>query len=164
VRRLIVLLLCACSVFAADETVTTDINGYKFVIASSNYGMTHTLTVLRRDKSVWTLEDYMIKLADSDSLGLPKDLTGDRIPDVIIQTFSGGAHCCFADFVLSLGTTFEVIDTLNSAGQWGRPRSRRTRRCFSCRFDTRLLETSAQRFADAHNRDGSLRKRFRTRA
>lgn len=118
-RRLIVLLLCACSVFAADETVTTDINGYKFVIASSNYGMTHTLTVLRRDKSVWTLEDYMIKLADSDSLGLPKDLTGDRIPDVIIQTFSGGAHCCFADFVLSLGTTFEVIDTLNSAGQWG---------------------------------------------
>ena len=118
-RRLIVLLLLASSVFADDETISRVIGNYKFVITSSNYGMTHTLNVFRRDKAVWTLEDFMVKLVDSDSLGLPKDLTGDKVQDVIVQTYSGGAHCCFADYVLSLGTTFEVFDTLNHAGKWG---------------------------------------------
>jgi hypothetical protein len=31
------------------------------------------------------------------------DITGDGIPEVIVETYSGGAHCCFGTLVYSLG-------------------------------------------------------------
>jgi hypothetical protein len=33
------------------------------------------------------------------------DITGDGVPDVIVQAFTGGAHCCSQALVLSLGDT-----------------------------------------------------------
>lgn len=39
------------------------------------------------------------------------DKTGDGIPDVMIQYFSGGAHCCSVMYFINLGETVETVET-----------------------------------------------------
>jgi hypothetical protein len=40
------------------------------------------------------------------------DITGDGTPEVIVETYSGGAHCCFSTVVYSLGSqTTKVLET-----------------------------------------------------
>lgn len=38
-----------------------------------------------------------------------EDLTGDGMPELLIETYSGGAHCCFEAFVFSLGHRVENL-------------------------------------------------------
>lgn len=115
----LLILLFVTSAFAADSTASvTTIGDYTFTIRIKNFGMTHELAVTRRDKPVWSVSDYYVKLLCSDSLGMPRDLTGDKIQDVVVETYSGGAHCCFAQYVLSLGTKIEALDTIEHAGKW----------------------------------------------
>jgi len=43
------------------------------------------------------------------------DITGEGHPDVIIETFTGGAHCCFSTIVYDLGPTLtKVLETPES--------------------------------------------------
>lgn len=42
------------------------------------------------------------------------DKTGDRIPDVMINYFSGGAHCCFSTYFVNLGDAIDLIEVLNT--------------------------------------------------
>lgn len=44
-----------------------------------------------------------------------RDLTGDRIPDIVVHQFSGGMHCCLQATVLSLGDTLANWGTINGA-------------------------------------------------
>ncbi len=37
------------------------------------------------------------------------DITGTGYPDLVVQTFSGGAHCCFSWFVYELGPTLDKV-------------------------------------------------------
>jgi hypothetical protein len=37
------------------------------------------------------------------------DITGDGTPELIIETYSGGAHCCFSTLVYSLGERAEKL-------------------------------------------------------
>ncbi|NOY98190.1 MAG: hypothetical protein GXP40_03160, partial [Chloroflexi bacterium] len=49
------------------------------------------------------------------------DLNGDGYPEVIIETYSGGAHCCFGTQVYSLGATPVLIlqkPESNAGGQF----------------------------------------------
>lgn len=117
-RAIIVLLILASTLLAADEPVVTKIGDYTFSIAPANYGMSHELTVLKKDKVLWSLSDFMVRVLNSDSLGIARDVTGDHVPDAIVETFSGGAHCCFAQYIVTLGTKFEVIDTVYNGGRW----------------------------------------------
>jgi hypothetical protein len=34
---------------------------------------------------------------------LGMDVNGDGVPDVVVETYSGGAHCCWTYYVVSLG-------------------------------------------------------------
>lgn len=40
------------------------------------------------------------------------DINGDGLPELIVQKYSGGAHCCFAYDIFSLGKNLKLIDTL----------------------------------------------------
>lgn len=42
------------------------------------------------------------------------DKTGDGIPDVMVDYFSGGAHCCFSTFFVNLGSTADVVEVVNT--------------------------------------------------
>ncbi|MGB7207676.1 MAG: hypothetical protein WBD27_03355 [Pyrinomonadaceae bacterium] len=42
------------------------------------------------------------------------DKTGDRIPDVMIDYFSGGAHCCFSTYFVNLADAVDVLEVLNT--------------------------------------------------
>jgi hypothetical protein len=44
------------------------------------------------------------------------DITGEGNPDIIIQTYSGGAHCCFDTFLYDLGTDLTEIPVHASPG------------------------------------------------
>lgn len=117
----IVLLCCliGAHVLAAEPVEVRTIGDYTFTIAPAADGVMTELTVTKREKSVWSISDYIVRVLDQDSLKMPKDLTGDKIQDVIVETYSGGAHCCLAHYVLSLGFNFEVIDTIDHPGAWG---------------------------------------------
>jgi hypothetical protein len=58
--------------------------------------------------------DYSISLDKKDS-DLPepgKDITGDGLPDLIVEVYSGGAHCCFEYLIVSLGEEVKKVDTI----------------------------------------------------
>ena len=42
------------------------------------------------------------------------DKTGDSIPDVMIDYFSGGAHCCFSTYFVNLGETVELVEVIRT--------------------------------------------------
>jgi len=42
------------------------------------------------------------------------DMTNDGIPDLLIEGFSGGAHCCFTHYVFSMGTEIHEIAELDT--------------------------------------------------
>ena len=42
------------------------------------------------------------------------DKTGDGIPDIMINFFSGGAHCCFETYFINLGETAEMVDSIGT--------------------------------------------------
>jgi hypothetical protein len=37
------------------------------------------------------------------------DLTGDGVPNLLVEAYTGGAHCCFHYALLALGDTLEVV-------------------------------------------------------
>ena len=41
------------------------------------------------------------------------DINGDGIPEIIVEHFSGGAHCCFEYGIFSIGKKLELISTLD---------------------------------------------------
>lgn len=93
--------------------------GYTAVIRPGDLSpRIETLSVFRHDSLLWTLRDARITILDSDSLGMPKDLTGDKIEDVVVETYSGGAHCCYTQYILSLGPTLVFLDTIDHPGKW----------------------------------------------
>ena len=43
------------------------------------------------------------------------DITGDGVPDVMIDYYSGGAHCCFESYFINLGKTAEIVEHIDTA-------------------------------------------------
>ncbi len=37
------------------------------------------------------------------------DITGDGYPDLVLETYSGGAHCCFSSIVYELGPSLDMV-------------------------------------------------------
>jgi len=58
---------------------------------------------------------FAARAADARLESVGKDITGDRVPDLVIQAFSGGMHCCSQATVLSLGPTFRVVSSIEGA-------------------------------------------------
>jgi hypothetical protein len=43
------------------------------------------------------------------------DVTGRGLPDMIVSSFTGGAHCCTSHLVFELGPSFKLLATLDDA-------------------------------------------------
>ncbi len=42
------------------------------------------------------------------------DKTGDGIPDVMLEYFSGGAHCCWSTYFVNLGERADLVEVINT--------------------------------------------------
>ena len=42
------------------------------------------------------------------------DVIGDGIPNVVVETYSGGVHCCFSYFIFELGEHFRLINHIDA--------------------------------------------------
>jgi len=58
---------------------------------------------------------YAVRAPDVRLEQVGRDLTGDHVPDVVIQQFSGGMHCCTQATVLGLGDTLRNLGTIEGA-------------------------------------------------
>jgi hypothetical protein len=67
------------------------------------------------------IDSIMIKQASALHPLTGSDLNGDKIPDAVIETYSGGAHCCFGTQVYSLDTEPKLLlkkPESNTGGQF----------------------------------------------
>ncbi len=55
---------------------------------------------------------FAVRAADARLERVGEDVTGDRVPDVVVMLYSGGLHCCSSATVLSLGDTLRVAGTI----------------------------------------------------
>jgi len=63
-----------------------------------------------RGRRAWAVRAATIRL-----LRIGRDITGDGVPDVVVEQFSGGMHCCTQSTVLSLGSAVHDYGTINGA-------------------------------------------------
>jgi hypothetical protein len=126
INRTIVCALCSGLVFVAiayggrTNSSGQDVKkyGYELLVTRLPGDMDDHLEVRQGGQRVYELDNHSIQVEDNDSLGVPEDMNGDGFPELIVNTFSGGAHCCFADYILQLGPKFVVLDTINHPAGW----------------------------------------------
>ncbi len=68
-------------------------------------GMPTRLRLMRAGRVVWVFPDTETPIAQVDC----RDLTGDRTPELVVETYSGGAHCCSVVHVLSLNAQVRLL-------------------------------------------------------
>lgn len=78
---------------------------------------TQRLEILRDGKVLLSFENELIAvdqwLNAPDDVPFPPlgtNLTGGTVPQVIVQEYSGGAHCCESVKIVELGTDLKVVD------------------------------------------------------
>jgi hypothetical protein len=84
--------------------------------ASERLGFDNTVTVAALGQPLLQIESVN-KILDLTG----KDINGNGTPDLVVQTFSGGAHCCYTTVVYDLGPTpLKIMETppSNCAGQF----------------------------------------------
>lgn len=115
-------LLMADNSCAASEVKRWMLNGYEIVLerTSLDEGMDRPpdrLLVLRDRREMARIEDAVVSaegwiesaLTESSPFPTPgTNVTGGDTPQIVVQTFSLGAHCCLAMYVVDLGPQVTV--------------------------------------------------------
>jgi len=77
--------------------------------------MCECLTIVyAADRKVLTLGAADQISAISIDAASGKDINGDRLPDLVVSTWSGGAHCCYSTAVYSVGNEARSILSLDT--------------------------------------------------
>lgn len=58
---------------------------------------------------------FAARAADARLEFVGKDVTGDHVPDLVVQAFSGGMHCCTQATILSFGPQLTTVATIEGA-------------------------------------------------
>lgn len=61
------------------------------------------------DQFVFIVPDWISSHDSHQVVPLGADMTGDGEPNVLVEAYSGGAHCCHSYYVYSVGQTFRRI-------------------------------------------------------
>lgn len=109
----------------ASEQVakTLELDGYEIqFIADPEIPFTARLRVMRADSEVYdgafvahlgSLDEPPGSRNSAFPIAPGTDVTGDGTPDLVLLSFSGGAHCCFTLEVYTLGQSFAKIATVD---------------------------------------------------
>ncbi len=89
--------------------------------------LSETLAVIRNGEELYVSdEDFRIQVNTSNlknnyqrnstfpDIELGADITGNGEPNVIVGTYSGGAHCCYGYMIFEAGKHFRLIDEIYS--------------------------------------------------
>ncbi len=95
------------------KTSSVNVNDYLCEIKESADGKQRCLTFSRNGKKIRSdcSEIGFFSILMSPPAGT--DINGDGIPDIIVEYYSGGAHCCFQYSVFSLGDRMKLVAVLN---------------------------------------------------
>ncbi len=107
------------------------VNGYTIRLerVRNPDGFGEQVEILRGGDSLWTVEGFRMKIAGvvppaavADPGAAFIDLTGNGVPDLVIEDWSGGAHCCTSYSVIELGSVMRVLGTIDTGnvGTWKR--------------------------------------------
>jgi hypothetical protein len=111
-----VLIALVLSSVGATEVVTEPIvNGYVAPVLSDSTGAFDVLEINRSGGTLLRRDDYL-RFSIGESLDRAqrfiepgRDVSGDRVADIVVRGWSGGAHCCFTAWVYSLGDTLKLL-------------------------------------------------------
>lgn len=84
--------------------------------------MNEKIEILRNGESLFTAEDHRVRAAGLnlgperpyDPIGVGEDLTGDGQPNLVVELYSGGAHCCDTYLIFEIGDRFLLINRLGT--------------------------------------------------
>ncbi len=77
----------------------------KFALYDQQLGLLYEIDTLEGSRELWTqLYDFSQVRPSRHSVPLYiKDLNGDRVPEIILGRYSGGAYCCTTATIMSIG-------------------------------------------------------------
>ncbi len=91
---------------------TATVNDYTFSVHEKEKADNRCISFYRSGKKIHTkcIEDGNIAIVTSPPPGT--DINADGIPDIIVEFYSGGAHCCYEYALYSLRDNLKVYATL----------------------------------------------------
>ena len=115
--RLCVLLqwffisLCYAMPINASERESMECNGYNIVWDSwHNEDGESTITIHKNKQNIFHFVDFNIAVADYCKM----NFFGSKQPVIVMNTWSGGAHCCSTSYFLELGEKFRLIQKIET--------------------------------------------------
>lgn len=100
---------------------------YTIKIARSQAALEDTLLVYKDDQLIYTQpSSRYLGIAGANQYkdpeaSLGQDVTGNGIPNMVIEVYTGGAHCCSLTYIFELGDIFRlvaIIPTTHSSGDF----------------------------------------------
>jgi hypothetical protein len=83
---------------------------YTLQLIADSVAREKTVDIRREGHRVYAVRAAVVRL---EHIGT--DITGDRIPDVVVQAYTGGLHCCSQAIVLSLGDSVADLGAIDGA-------------------------------------------------
>lgn len=119
-------MICKASFAAEQKPKEWRYNEYKVTLQENAYTdediiKERTLNIKKNNKVIYensyesptSYNGMSLRNEDKNPL---EDITGDGIPDLVIDEYSGGAHCCYSTTLLELGDTVHSISL--GGGDW----------------------------------------------
>ncbi len=125
--------LAAPSIAETIATSTVDIRGYTIELSRSfnwdkpDIGWSMVRILNKSGQALFTTEkthdfggfytnevDDWIQSANDIKSKAIKDITGDGIPDLILEAYSGGAHCCSHNYIIELSNPISILLDLDT--------------------------------------------------
>jgi hypothetical protein len=111
----IAVLALSASLPLSHNVRQTSVGPYTILVRSDSIGTEDVCEVRRDGEAIFVIDDY-IRISidkplqeDGPVLTPGTDVSGDGIPDAVVYGWSGGAHCCFTSWILSLGDEFRIL-------------------------------------------------------
>lgn len=99
-----------------------DSYGYTFVLVEKNKQLKSILKAAGSEVMKFTFADADVNYDNSAEsrrrralIRNTSDITGDGVPDVMINYYTGGAHCCFESYFINLGDTPKLVEQFDAA-------------------------------------------------